>query len=126
MINPAFCDVITLYHQIKIRAENGRTQTSWKRFVFRNCFFKAERVNNLENGVVRFANSYICRIPGTSADISPGDIVIKGIANDEISDVHGCRPNDVTAKYTPYCFTVAAVAVNNKIPQAAHIKLTGV
>ncbi len=127
MIDPTFCDSITLYHQHRYRdEEKKRNVTEWIRSVHNECYFGTQNVQALNGTTLSMASSYICKIPfAIDLNIAPGDIIVKGNVTDVISDVQGQRTTDLLAKYKPDCFTVRTVAANTKIPEDAHYKLTG-
>lgn len=135
MINPTFCDVLTVYHQVK--------PNEWVRSVHKECYFGVNNVENLNGTTLSQASSYIARIPyygeKSALQISSGDIVVLGKIYFEISDEKGCRPNDLIAKYKPNCFTVRTfkdntkifkdstyATKNNYIKNGCHYKLIGV
>ena len=111
MINPTFCDVLTVYHQVK--------PNEWVRSVHKECYFGVNNVENLNGTTLSQASSYIARIPYRgeryALQIASGDIVVLGEINDVISDEKGKRPNDLIAKYKPDCFTVRTFKDNTKI-----------
>lgn len=129
MINPTFCNTVTVYHQEKTVDEaTKRNVIKWIRKVYHDCFFGTVTAQALNGTTLSVADSYIVRIPASASisPISPGDIVIKGEVADEVSDVAGCRATDVLNRYKPNSFTVRAFSDNTKLKQGAHYKLTGV
>jgi len=111
VINPTFCDVLTVYHQVK--------PNEWVRSVHKECYFGVNNVENLNGTTLSQASSYIARIPylgeENALQIASGDIVVLGEINDVISDEKGKRPNDLIAKYKPNCFAVRTFKDNTKI-----------
>ena len=128
MINPTFCDTVTVYHQQKKENElTKRNVIVWKRTVYQNCYFGTTTAQALSGTTLSVANGYTVRIPSKSTlDISPGDIAIRGEVSHTIQDVAGCRATDVLNRYKPNSFTVRAVQDNTKLNHGAHYKLTGV
>ena len=128
MINPTFCNTVTVYHQErKIDETTKRSVIQWIRTVYHDCFFGTTTAQALNGTTLSVADSYTVRIPtGDSiSPVAPGDIVIKGEVSDEVSDVSGSRVSDLLNRYKPNSFTVRAVSDNTKIKHGAHIKLTG-
>ena len=111
VINPTFCDVLTVYHQIE--------SNKWVRSVYKECYFGVNNVETISGATLSQASSYIARIPyygeRNKLQITSGDIVVLGEISDTISDEKGKRPNDLIAKYKPNCFTVRTFKDNTKI-----------
>ena len=128
MINPTFCDTVTVYHQVKTLNEaTKRNVIEWIRTVFRNCYFGTTTAQALSGTTLSVANGYTVRIPsGKTLDISPGDIVVRGEVSDIIEDVQDSRATDILNRYKPNSFTVRAVQDNTKLGHGSHCKLTGV
>lgn len=121
MINPTFCDTITLYHR-----DNSTNQ--WSRQVFKECYFGIEEGSALSGVNLKKGNTYLVRIPTVTpkvVKIQPGDVVVKGIVTDNLADVQGQRVSDLLAKHKPDCFVVSGIKHNTKIKFGAHIKVTG-
>lgn len=118
MINPTFCDTVTLYHR------QGSTN-QWSRACISNCYFGAETGEQSSGVNLKSKNIYLVRIPETDIEIAPGDIIIKGNVSDTVEDVPNKRPSDILAKYKPEGFTVSGVKYNTKISFASHIRVTG-
>lgn len=128
MINPTFCDSVTVYHQVKKLDETTkRNVIQWIRTVYHDCFFGTTTAQALNGTTLSVADSYTVRIPaGASVSpIGPGDIVIKGEVFDEVSDVAGSRASDLLNRYKPNSFTVRAYSDNTKLKYGAHYKLIG-
>lgn len=127
MINPSFSDTLTLFHRENFLDEKTKKTTyKWIRTVYQNCYFGTEAVRSLSGTTLNMADSYIVRIPCLSAMVSVGDIVIKGNVSEDITDEQGQRSTDMLNRHKPNAFTVRTVSYNTKIPQSAHIRLTGV
>ena len=129
MINPTFCDTITVYHQErKIDETTKRSVIQWIRKVYHDCFFGTVTAQAVNGTTLSVTDSYTVRIPAGDfiSPITTGDIVMKGEVSDEVSDVAGCRATDVLNRYKPNSFTVRAFSDNTKLKQGAHYKLTGV
>lgn len=135
MINPTFSNTLTVFHQEKyFDEETKKNVTKWVKTIFKNCFYKMQGAETLNGTTLSQASGYIARIPykGKSLNIVPGDIIVKGIVEDEedgediIQDVQGKRVSDLLNKFKPDCFTVRAVSGNIEIPEGAHYKVTGV
>lgn len=118
MINPTFCDTITLYHR-----DNSTNQ--WSRTCIKQCYFGTETGDGLNGVNLKNKNSYLVRIPETEIIIAQGDIIVKGAVDDIVEDVPKKRPSDLLTKYKPDCFTVSGIKYNTKIKFGAHIKVTG-
>ena len=121
MINPTFCDTITLYHRDK-------STNQWSGQVFRECYFGNEESSSTSGVNLKKGNTYIVRIPTVTSrvvKVQTGDVIVKGYVTDDIADVQGQRVSDLLAKYRPYCFTVSGIKYNTKIKFGAHIKVTG-
>lgn len=136
MITPAFSDTITLYHKwTRLNPETNKNETSWVRFVLKDCCFVMQDVKTLSDMTLKQASSYTVRIPqnddfveyyaGTGFSVAPDDIVIKGEVNDEVREEQGYRTSDLLKKYKPFCFTVKTFADDTKIQNGAHYKITG-
>lgn len=128
MINPTFCDSVTVYHQVKKLDETTKRNVSlWIRTVYHDCFFGTTIAQELNGTTLSVANGYTVRISANhSLDIVPGDIVVRGDVPDNIQDAQGFRATDVLNRYKPNSFTVRAVSDNTKVPFGAHCKLVGV
>lgn len=128
MINPTFCDTVTVYHQVKRMDETTkRNVVEWIRTVYQNCYFGTTTAQALSGTTLSVANGYTVRIPAESTfQISPGDIVVRGDVSDVIEDVQGSRATDILNRYKPNSFTVRAVSDNTKLRHGSHCKLTGV
>ncbi len=121
MINPTFCDTVTLYHR-------DSSTNQWSGQVFRECYFGNEESSSSSGVNLKKGNTYIVRIPmdiKRTIKVKPGDVIVKGDVTDNIADVQGQRVSDLLAKYRPYCFTVSGIKHNTKIKFGAHIKVTG-
>lgn len=126
MIDPTFVFTVTVYHKLVDRS-TGRAVTSWKRSVYRNCFWGVVSAENLTDTTLASADSFIVRIPyDKSIEILPGDIIVSGDIADVIEDVSGNRSCDLLAKYKGKAFTAKSVSVNNSLPYAKHIRVSGV
>ena len=126
MIDPTFVFPVTVYHKVTDRS-TGRTVTSWKRSVYKNCYFGVVSAENLTDTTLSPADSFVARIPYDSLiEVSPGDIVVSGEVSDVIEDVSGIRSCDLLAKYKGKAFTAQSVSVNNVLPYAKHIRVSGV
>ena len=129
MIDPTFNETITVYHQHKyLDATSKKNATEWIRTVYEECYYGTQKAENLNGNTLSQASSYVVKIPynGTVLNISPGDIVVRGVVDDIIADVQGQRATDLINKYKPGCFTIRTVSANTKIPEDAHYKVTGV
>lgn len=128
MINPTFCNTVTIYHQErKIDETTKRSVIHWIRTVYHDCFFGCHTAESLNGTTLAIANGYTVRIPAASpiGSICPGDIAVKGAILDEVTEESGNRITDLLNRYKPNSFTVRAVSDNTKIKHGAHIKLTG-
>ena len=129
MITPTFNDNITVYHCIKRLDEaTKRNVTEWQRQVYTDCYFGIKEVETLSGNTLTKANSYTVRIPsdGTVLPVIPGDLVVLGAVNDEISDTQGNRTSDLIERYKPNVCTVRTVRDNTKIPLGSHFAIGGV
>lgn len=137
MIDPTFNNTITVYNKHTDKS-SGKTITTWKRTVLKECFFKAETATQLNGENLSMANSFICRIPENinfteqyngeedKFTLRPDDIIVKGEVADEIKDVQGQRAENLLQKYKGFCFTVKAVSINTNMPYARHYRASGV
>ena len=137
MTDPTFKFTVTLYNKYEDRS-TGRTVTSWKRTVLKNCFFGTETARSLNGNILSLADSFVCRIPQSpnytqdyrgernSFTLRPGDVIVKGAAEDEIKDEQGHRIEDLLRKYKDISFTVKAVSDNTILPYAPHYRASGV
>ena len=137
MIDPTFNKTITLYNKY-VDKSGGKTVTTWKRTVLKECFFGTVTASQLNGENLSMANSFVCRIPENSdfteyykgeADkftLKPDDIIVLGEIADEIKDVQGQRAADLLEKYKGYCFTVKSVSINTVSPYARHYRASGV
>ena len=129
MIDPTFNTTVTLYHQHKHLDETSKKNvTEWIRTVYKECYYGTQKAEDLNGNTLSQASSYVVKIPynGTELNILPGDIIVKGVADDIIADVQGYRATDLINKYKPDCFTVRTSSDNTKIEEDAHYKVTGV
>lgn len=126
MIDPTFVFTVTVYHKFTDKS-SGRTVTSWKRSVYKNCFFGTVSAENLSDTTLSPADSFVVRIPYDKAiEILSGDIIVSGEVSDVIEDVSGSRSADLLAKYKGMAFTVKSVSANNVLTHARHIRASGV
>lgn len=106
----------------------------WYRTVLENCFWKASGDKTVINDTVIDTSGVICRIPKNAAflekyewvdvpndemenyfTLAPGDIIIKGIVDDEIDEYQkGHRATDLLAKYQDLrgCIEIQEIAIN--------------
>lgn len=118
MINPTFCDTITLYHRDSLTNE-------WERTCIKGCCFIADTGEALNGVSLKDKSTYLVRISDIEIKVSMGDIVVKGSVEDPIEDAAGKRASDILSRYKPDCFTIQGVKYNTKIGLAAHIRVTG-
>lgn len=118
MINPSFCDAITLYHR------NSSTN-EWERAYIKECCFVADTGEALNGVNLKDKSTYLVRISDIEIKVSMGDIIVKGSVEDTIEDVAGKRASDILSRYKPECFTVQGVKYNTIIGIASHIRVTG-
>lgn len=110
---------ITLYHKVLTKDDNGRTHTKWVRLVINNCFYGNEKRQVLSGAVISNADKHIVRIPyDKNVTLSKGDIIIKGVATEDIAD--NSSGKEVLATYTE-SFIVDVVKTNDKTKRLKHI-----
>lgn len=125
MIDPTFVFPVTVYHKVVDRS-TGRTVTSWKRSVYKNCYFGVVSAESLTDTTLSPADSFVARIPYDSLiEVSPGDIIVSGNINADIEDVSGKRSSDLLERYKGRAFTASSVSVNSVLPYAKHIRVSG-
>ena len=126
MIDPTFIFTVTVYHKVTDKS-TGRTVTSWKRSVYKNCFFGVVSAERLTDTTLSPADSFVARIPyNNSIEISPGDIIVSGNIDAVIEDVSGKRSSDLLERYKGKAFAASSVSVNSVLPYAKHIRVSGV
>ncbi|MBQ2968672.1 MAG: hypothetical protein IJE10_11215 [Clostridia bacterium] len=122
---PTFNDTITLYHRISEQDANGRTVVQYVRAVVENAFFSALDGLKISGEQLVSDNQYIARLPlGTV--VGELDLVVLGTVSDTVADSAGSRITDIATRYKPSCFFVKQIKINDKIPFAKHVKVTGV
>lgn len=136
MIDPTFCQTITLYNHYS--DDGGKTQHKWLRTVLDNCYFGVVSAAKSGNLSKDGSDSFVCRIPQTpkfkflyqgvegTFTLAPGDIIVRGGVADEISDTNGNRPADILHKYKGNAFTIQSVSTNTSLPYAQHYRTSGV
>ena len=125
MIDPTFVFAVTVYHKVTDRS-TGRTVTSWKRSVYKNCYFGMVSAESLTDTTLSPADSFVARIPyADGIEVVPGDIIVSGEVSDVIEDVSGKRSSDLLERYRGKAFTASSVSVNSVLPYAKHIRVSG-
>ncbi len=121
MNNPNYVHTITHYHKQK--------DGSWKRTVYKNCFWKSEIVKIQTGTDLKQGNSYTVRIPASEIkkgfEAAPEDIVILGTVKDTISNTAGFRAAEVLTRYKPNAFKVTAASDNTSHLMDKHYRLGG-
>lgn len=115
-------DDITLYHQVKSKDVNGKTEVTWTRSVIKDCFYGRKVQRTINGDEIVSTNTHIVRIPASSVSegfaLSKGDIIVKGDVSDTIPK--NDSGSSLRAKYPDNCFVVNAVVDNTKLPKTAH------
>lgn len=131
-MSDAFIFMVTVFNQYK-----KDNKTHWKRTVLKNCYFGSERTQKLNDNVLSPENSFVCRIPKNKAyttnyngeenkfSLSLGDVIVKGIVTDEITDVSGSRIADLLNKYKGECFTIKSFSDNTLLRHRPHYRVRG-
>ncbi|MBO5060241.1 MAG: hypothetical protein J6C82_04940 [Clostridia bacterium] len=129
---PAFRFDVTIYNRHKADGT-----TTWKRTVISGCYFGTVSGTRLNGDTVSAADTYVCRIPKNMAytgeyqgkegtfTLSAGDIVVKGVAVDEISDIAGHRTADLLQKYKGRAFVVRSFSDNTVLRSCPHYRVSG-
>lgn len=98
---PFASETVTLYNRREAKDPNGRTIVSWQRTVLTGCSWTRRTVRALDNGNVKIGETLVCKIPESPDYLPPhewdklgdptgkftlsvGDIIVRGIAPDEI------------------------------------------
>lgn len=129
-----FCEDITLYSHWR----NGKTD-KWIRTQLRDTSWYGKQASSVADAGLATADKYVVRVledemgtyitpdewnamtfaPSGVWTVQPGDIAVKGLADDEITT----GPTQVTGKYKA-CFTVTA-AYDNRRGFLEHLRIEG-
>lgn len=120
---PYWDATITLYQ--RQADENGAV--SWKRSVFKNCFWQRKAIRDRTNGAEFGMLSAVCRMPAPYPEVRIGDIIVCGSVEDEIDEyTSGRRSTDLLDKYAGNSMLVSDVHHNvRKITGMDHLYAGG-
>lgn len=138
-MNPNYVHTITLYNRIQAMDTVDKKE-HWIKTVLHNCFYKSQ-VNTGFNGTQSsVSNTYIVRIPEDDRylpyaefiqspnghfTVSPDDIVVYGMCNDEITGESGQMAAQILNRHKPEAFKVTAFSNNTAFQLAKHYRLGG-
>lgn len=137
-MNPNYCHTITLYNRIKA-ADSPDKKECWVRTVLTGCSWKAV-TNTILDTEVSVQNTYTARIPENNRylpyteffqnpeghfTVSPGDLVICGECQDEITGESGNTATQILNRNKPNAFKVTAFSDNTCFVVGKHYRLGG-
>lgn len=128
MMNPNYNQTITVYS--KSRDDAGKDV--WTRRVLQDCFFKATTGiasggNSGASANLYSKNVYVVRIPAEYGPVllREGDIIIKGIVEDEITSKTPNTATELLKRYQPDAFRVTSFSDNTSFPVDKHYRAGG-
>lgn len=126
-------ETVTLYHKRKYTDDYGKNQTAWDRYVIQGCSWGCTgtkisigdiSIGSTDTAVKLPSDSYVepWEVCGNNQfTVQTGDIIIKGIADDEITDTA-----ILIKKYSGRAITVKTVRNNSGAgKRLGHIAVTG-
>lgn len=140
-MNPNYNQTITVYNRIKcMDTEDGKD--IWKRTVLKKCFYKFVQAKIDDGKTAKMAGTYTVRIPesegylpyrefvdekgmGESFTLNPGDIVVKGECQEEITGKSPNTATEVLARQKPEAFVITTFSDNTSHAQGKHYRVGG-
>lgn len=120
MPNPNYCHTLTLFHKEVINKKD-----SWQRQIIDDCYYHQNQMASQSGTEQTKSSDYVVRISDVSVKVSPGDVIVYGSINDEITGEKGSTATELLRKYMPDAFRVVSVNDNSKSLYGKHIKVTG-
>lgn len=117
-MNPNYDQTLTVYAS----GPNG-----WERMVYEDCFFKAATGTAASGNTLNSQNVYVARIPmqKRSVMLKTGDLIIRGIVEDEITNKSPKTAAEILKKYQPDAFRVTSFSDNTRFPVDKHYRAGG-
>lgn len=127
-MNPNYNQTITVYSKSK----DDAGKDIWTRRVLQDCFLKAATGiasggNSGTSANLYSKNVYVVRIPAEHGPVllREGDIIIKGIVEDEITSKTPNTATELLKRYQPNAFRVTSFSDNTNFPVDKHYRVGG-
>lgn len=132
---PTFIHTITLFNKVNDKS-SGKTVVSWHKTILKDCYFGAVPGETQNDNTVSGNNTFICRIPKDEKysseykgekdkfTLAPGDVIIKGIIEEDVKDTVGNRISDLLNKYKE-SFIIKAFSDNTILAFEPHYRVSG-
>lgn len=127
-MNPNYNQTITVYSKSK----DAAGKDAWSRKVLQDCFFKAATGiasggNSATATNLYSKNVYVARIPAEygSVLLHEGDIIVKGMVEDEITSKSPNTATELLKRYQPNAFRVTSFSDNTNFPVDKHYRAGG-